>query len=121
MTDSARNGMVPLNPLPPKYSRIVPGIIWKSALTVTVTRRSGSFEAGPTQVIEVGTTPAELHTVVTRVVTAATSGPVTTASLQPSRAADVSMFTVIQARPNSVIPKRSTSRSGRMSANSITD
>ena len=96
-------------------------MIRKLVTTVTVTRRVGSLAAGPATVIDVGVMPAELHTSVARAVTAGTSGAVTTASLQPSRAAEVNTLTVIQARPNSVIPNKISRSSGRTRANSITD
>jgi len=101
-----------------------PGMNWKLTSTATVTRRFGSLGAGGVTVIDVidaASMPAEVHTSLTRAVTAASSGAVTTASLAPSRAAEVRTFIVIQARPNSVIPKRRTRSSGRTSANSITD
>jgi hypothetical protein len=100
----------------------------KLAWTTTVVRRSGSFAAGGVTVMlerrqngEVAVIPAALQTSVTRDVTLGTSGAVTTASLQPSRAAEVNTLTAIQARPNSVIPNKTSRSSGRTRANSITD
>ena len=115
ITDVARNGIVPLN-----VPRSSPRRTVKSDSTVTDNRRVGSIESGGVTVIPFTVKPAALHTSLTLMVTAFTSGAVTAAKRAPSRAADVKTLTVIHALANSTMPNKMMRSSGRTRANSIT-